>query len=187
MTSSKIVFEATLFRPAGEPGADWTFLNLPLEASKRLPSRSMASVEGSLNGLPFTATLDPDGRGGHWLKVEPKLREAAGIKAGDRVALEIAPVDVEPEPEVPEELREALEAVPGAKEVWLDITSIARRDWVQWVTSGKKAETRVKRIDVACSKLAAGKRRPCCFDRSGMYSKSLSCPQPDLELSMVDL
>ena len=40
-------------------------------------------------------------------------------------------------------------------------------------------ETRVKRIEVAISKLSAGSRRPCCFDRSGMYDKSLSCPIPD--------
>jgi hypothetical protein len=27
--------------------------------------------------------------------------------------------------------------------------------------------------------LAKGKRRPCCFDRSGIYDKSLSCPIAD--------
>lgn len=47
----------------------------------------------------------------------------------------------------------------------------ARRDWIHWITSGKKAETRVNRIAVACDKLACGNRRACCFDRSGMYSK----------------
>ena len=31
----------------------------------------------------------------------------------------------------------------------------------------------------ACDMLAKGKRRPCCFDRSGMYAKSLSCPVAD--------
>src|SRR5690606_22387249 len=53
---------------------------------------------------------------------------------------------------------------------------VARRDWIAWITSGKKAETRAKRIGVACDKLASGQRRACCFDRSGMYSKSMSAP-----------
>lgn len=66
-------------------------------------------------------------------------------------------------------------APPKAREVWSDITTIARRDWIQWIVSPKKAETRVKRIETACDMLAKGKRRPCCFDRSGMYDKSLSC------------
>jgi hypothetical protein len=38
---------------------------LPKEASAKLPSRSMTSVEGMFNGLAFQATLEPDGQGGH--------------------------------------------------------------------------------------------------------------------------
>ena len=59
----------------------------------------------------------------------------------------------------------------AAKATWDDITPVARRDWIAWITSGKKAETRVKRIDVACDKLACGNRRACCFDSSGRFSK----------------
>ncbi|MGH7176886.1 MAG: YdeI/OmpD-associated family protein [Tepidisphaeraceae bacterium] len=180
---AKIHFTATLLRPAatgGAKAASWTFLNLPKEASAKLPSRSMTSVEGTLNGLAFQATLEPDGQGGHWLKVERKMREAAGAQAGDVVTLEVAPVAEEPEPSVPPDLRKALAAAAHkAREVWSDITPIARRDWIQWITSGKRAETRALRIVKACDMLAKGKRRPCCFDRSGMYDKSLSCPVAD--------
>ena len=179
-TASKIRFSATLLRPVATAKAvAWTFLILPKEASVKLPSRGMASVEGTFNGLAFRATLQPDGQGGHWLKVDRKLREAAGAEAGDVVSLEIAPVAEEPEPRVPADLRKALAAAPKAREVWSDITTIARRDWIHWIVSAKQAETRARRIENACSMLAAGKRRPCCFDRSGMYSKSLSCPVAD--------
>lgn len=147
-----------------------------------LPSRGMTSVEGTMNGSPFRATLEPDGKGGHWLKVDRKLREAAGVETGETVTLEITPVAKEPEPTVPDDLQKALaSAPPKARAAWSDITSTARRDWVNWVTSGKRAETRTLRIDKACDMLANGKRRPCCFDRSGMYSKSLSCPVADGE------
>jgi len=167
---------------------DWTFLTLPKHASAKLPSRSQVSIEGTMNGTAFQATLQPDGQGGHWLKVDKKLRDAlkrAGTElpeAGDSVNLVIRPVAAgnEPEPEVPADVRKALAAASSkAKEVWSDITPIARRDWVQWITSGKLAETRTKRITTACDMLAKGKRRPCCFDRSGMYGKSMSCPIAD--------
>ncbi len=185
-TNGAIRFSARLCRPVvvGK-AASWMFLVLPEDASTRLPSRGQVSITGTMNGAALAATLEPDGKGGHWMKVEKALREAAGANAGDVVALEIAPVAAheEPEPKVPADLRTALAAAapgkagkPGAREVWADITAAARRDFVHWITSGKLAATRAKRIATACDMLAKGKRRPCCFDRSGMYAKSLSCP-----------
>ncbi len=74
-------------------------------------------------------------------------------------------------------LRKALAVAPMmAREVWSDITPAARRDFIHWIVSPKRPETRVKRIETACDMLAKGKRRPCCFDWSGIYGKNLSCP-----------
>jgi hypothetical protein len=137
----------------------------------------MTAAEGTINGVPFQATLEPDGQKGHWLKVDRKIQEAARAHAGDIVALEITPAGEEPEPKVPADLRKALAAAPQARALWSDITPMARRDWIHWITSAKRPETRARRIGNACSMLAAGKRRACCFDRSGFYSKSLSAPE----------
>ena len=177
-TASKIRFKAKLLRPAESAKADsWTFLILPKTASAKLPSRGMTAVEGTINGYSFQAVLEPDGQKSHWLKVDRNLREAAGADAGDIVTLEIAPAAEEPEPTVPADLRKALVAAPKARKLWSDITTVARRDWVHWITSAKQPETRARRIKNACSMLAAGKRRVCCFDRSGFYDKSLSAPK----------
>jgi len=177
-SSGRIRFKATLLRPARPRGAAWSFLVMPKAASAKLPTRSMVTVDGTLEGASFQATLEPDGEGSHWLKVDKALREAAGAAAGDTVALEVAPVAEEPEPKVPADLRKALAGNAAAKSTWADITPVARRDWIAWITSGKKAETRVKRIDTACDKLASGMRRACCFDRSGMYSRgNMGAPQ----------
>jgi hypothetical protein len=175
-TAAEIRFSATLHRPAAK-AANWNFLILPKQACAKLPSRGQATVEGTFNGVAFQATLEPDGQGGHWLKVDRKLRESASTEVGDVVTLEISPVAEEPEPRVPADLRKALAAAhPKARTLWSEITPVARRDWIQWIESAKREETRVKRIASGCDMLAKGKRRPCCFDRSGMYSKSLSCP-----------
>jgi Bacteriocin-protection, YdeI or OmpD-Associated/Domain of unknown function (DUF1905) len=175
MTKTTIRFKAKLLRPA-ESEKD-AFLILPKNASAKLPSRGMTAIEGTINGFPFQATLEPDGQKCHWLKVDRKLREGAGADAGDVVSLEIAPAAEEPEPTVPADLRKALAAAPKARTLWSDITPIARRDWIHWITSAKQPETRARRIKNACSMLAAGKRRVCCFDRSGFYSKSLTAPK----------
>lgn len=180
-SSVRIRFQATLFRPGGKDhGATWTFLNLPDEASQKLPSRGLVSVDGALDGHEFQATLRPNGNGGHWLKVLPDLRAEAGIEIGQAVSVELAPSLREPEPEVPEDLERALAgSAPEVQKAWHSLTALARRDWAHWVESAKKEETRRKRAESACDMLASGKRRPCCFDRSGMYSKSLCGPVPD--------
>jgi hypothetical protein len=182
-----IRFNAKLLRPAMEPArradqrakADsWTFLILPKNASAKLPSRGMTAIEGTINGFAFRATLEPDGHKSHWLKVDRRLRKAAGAEAGDIITLDIAPAAEELELSVPADLSKALAAAaPKARKLWSDITTNARRDWIHWITSAKQEETRARRIKNACSMLAAGKRRVCCFDRSGFYSKSLSAPK----------
>jgi hypothetical protein len=177
-TASKIRFKAKLLRPAATArGGSWSFLILPKNASAKLPTRGMTTVTGTINGYPFRATLEPDGQRSHWLKVNGKMREAAGADAGDVVTLEIMSAGEEPEPRVPADLRKALAAAPKARALWSDITPIARRDWIHWITSAKRPETRVRRIDNACEMLAAGKRRVCCFDRSGFYSKRFGSPK----------
>lgn len=165
-------------RPANTAkGGSWAFLILPASASAKLPTRGMTTVQGTINGCPFRATLEPDGQRSHWLKVNRTLREAADAEVGDVVTLEITPVAEQLEPKVPADVRKALAAAPKARALWSDITPVARRDWIYWITSAKQPEARVRRIGNACEMLAAGKRRVCCFDRSGFYSKSLGAPQ----------
>jgi len=178
-TASKIRFSAKLFRPAEKTKGDsWTFLILPKSASAKLPSRSVTPVEGTINGFAFQATLQPDGQKSHWLKVDRKLSKAARADAGEVVTLEITPAPEDTEETVPADLRKALAAAASrTRELWSDITPNARRDWIHWISSAKQEETRARRIKNACSMLAAGKRRVCCFDRSGFYDKSLSAPK----------
>ncbi len=176
--TANIRFKSKLLRPAGAPqGSSWSFLILPKDASAKLPTRGITTVTGIINGYPFRAALAPDGQKSHWLKLNKKMREAAGAEVGDVVALEIVTVAKEPEPRVPVDLRKALAAAPKARAVWSDITPIARRDWIHWITSAKQSHTRARRIHNACAMLAGGKRRVCCFDRSGFYSKSFGAPQ----------
>lgn len=171
-------FKAKLLRPA-DPGKDgtWAFLVLPKAASDKLPRRGRTSVEGSINGHPFQATLDPDGRLSHWLKVSKEIQEAAAASPGDMVAVQISPSSPEPEPQLPADLREVLAASSTAKATWENTTTIARLDWIHWIESAKQAKTRKQRVDNACAMLASGKKRVCCFDQSGYYSKSLSAPK----------
>ena len=144
----------------------WTLLRLPKSASAQLPSRGMTMVEGTINDFPFKAPLEPDGKGSHWLRVDETMREAAGAEAGDTVMLEIEPAREWTEPELPEDLKSALEADPRTRALWMGCTTMARWDWIRWINATAQQQTRRRRIEVAFSKLNSGMRRPCCFNRS---------------------
>lgn len=152
----------------------WTVLRLPADASRRLPSRGQVAVSGTLNGRPFQTVLEPDGAGGHWMKLEDPLRRAASVSPGDTAGIDMAIADSWPEPTVPPDLAKALARAPKpVKDLWRAITPMARWEWVRWVNATANAATRERRVEVTVSKMSNGKRRPCCFDLS-------SCTDPEL-------
>lgn len=160
-----INFQSELFKIGS-----YTILLLPKAASDKLPSRGMVLVKGSVNGVDFKTPLEPDGRGSHWLKVDKNMR----VAGGETVNVAIEPSKDWPEPEIPADLKKALAADPEARAIWENITPMARWDWLRWIHSTSKSETRAKHVKVALSKLKNGTRRPCCFNRALCTDMSVS-------------
>ena len=65
--------------------------------------------------------------------------------------------------EVPADLREALLSDESALERWEDLTPLARNEWICWVISNKKPETRSNHVKRTITELLEGVRRPCCW------------------------
>lgn len=95
-------FKAKLQRPAECRGDDsGVFSVLPKRASNAWPRRGRTSVKGTVNGVPFHATLDPDGQLSHWLMLDQALCAAVCATMGDTVSVQLSPVAGEPEPTLP--------------------------------------------------------------------------------------
>ncbi len=156
-----IRFSATLYDINGR-----VILRLPATASKQLPTRGQTMVAGAMNGHAFRAPLEPDGSGSHWLQIDDSLPGGAQLAAGDTVKVELESIKDWPEPELPEDLRSAVHADKAAYAVWQQATPLAHWEWVRWTRSTNSSATRQKRIQVACSKLSSGERRPCCWNRN---------------------
>jgi hypothetical protein len=165
-------FDATLYTSEKS-----TILRLPEEASAELPSRGQVAVQGTINGHRFQTVVEPDGRSGHWIRIDDDLQQVAGVKAGDTATLSLDSIEDWPEPAVPRDLEAALAAAPPhIQEMWGDITPMARWEWVRWVNATRNLDTRARRVEVTISKMNSGKRRPCCFNLA-------SCTDPDLSRS----
>jgi hypothetical protein len=155
----------------------WTILRLPENASNKLPSRGQVMVKGTINGHDLQKVLEPDGRWGHWFKVDARLQKTIGAAAGDTVNIEIEPSKDWPEPDIPKDFADALKIAPQkVKDKWKDITPMARWEWIRWMNATLSQETRAVRIEKTVSKLNGKHRRPCCFNLA-------ACTDPDLSKS----
>lgn len=164
---TKITFETKPFKINSQ-----TILRLPEDASAKLPSRGMVMVAGIINGVPFKAVLEPDGKYGpglkpsHWFSPDNKLLSEAHAKVGDMVEVSLEVTKEWINPEVPADMKKALVTDKKIHELWNDITPMARWDWVRWVRAVKTDATRKEHVDVMMDKLRKGMRRPCCFNRN---------------------
>jgi hypothetical protein len=166
-TMTKINFETHLYTINSK-----VILKLPEDASEKLSSRGMTMVAGTLNGVPFKALLEPDGkyapgtRPSHWFSPDKKLLTDAKAKVGDVVQVSLEQTKEWIEPEIPEDVEKTLSSSDKARELWNDITPMARWDLIRWIRAVKTEETRQKHLEVMLDKLNKGMRRPCCFNRN---------------------
>ncbi len=154
-----------------------TLVQLPSGASQELPSRGQVAVRASIAGHDVDTVVEPDGRRGHWIRIDEAVGRAAGAGPGETVEVRLDVAEQWPEPDVPDDLAEALDRAPDKiRTVWDDITPMARWEWVRWVQATRNPSTRERRVEVSISKMEHGKRRPCCFDLA-------SCTDPELSRS----
>ncbi len=85
--------------------------------------------------------------------------------------------------DVPDDLSVGLFAHEKALATWLDITPLARNEWICLVITAKQAETRKRRIKRAYDQLSRGQRRPCCW--IGCIHRTDKEPSPSVR-SMLD-
>src|SRR5579864_6554308 len=144
-----IRFDATLYTIDRS-----TILRLPEKASRKLPSRGQVAVGGTINGHRFETVLEPDGDFGHWMRIDGELKHSAGLNAGDTATLEVEALKSWPEPSVPRDLETALATAPQKiKDLWKEVTPMARWEWVRWVNATQNPDTRKRRVEVSISKM----------------------------------
>lgn len=129
---------------AGRGGG--AFVVLPADVLAALGGGSRFRVTGVLNGVPFDSSTMALGGGRVCLGLHKATRQAAGVEVGDTVDLEVERDDRPRELEVPQDLQAALGADPAAATAFDRLSFSHRREYVQWITTAKRAETRARRV-----------------------------------------
>ena len=154
MTSQ--VFEAKLHHP-DQVGA-WTFLEIPFSVAEVYGSKTRVAVIGTINRIPFRSSLLPRGDGSHYLVVNRTMQKAANAAPGDTVQVTLE-TDTAPRTlEVPYDLENALARSEEARARFESMSYSHRKEYVDWIESAKREETRASRIAKTLSMITEGKR-----------------------------
>ncbi len=139
-------------------GKTATFFEVPLDVPAVF-GRARAPVRVTIGGHAYRSTIAPYGDR-YLLPLNRANREAAGVAAGDTVAVEVE-LDTQPRTvEVPADLAAALAEDPAAAAAFERLSYTHRREYVEWITEAKRDETRRRRIAETPARLRAEKPAP---------------------------
>ncbi|HEX3805553.1 MAG TPA: YdeI/OmpD-associated family protein [Gaiellaceae bacterium] len=114
-------------------------------------------VVAKLNGFAYRTTIVR--MNGTWcFPVRREIREAAGVDLGERVTVELERDEAPREVDVPADLAAALDA--DARTFFESLSFTHRKEYVQWIESAKREETRTRRVAKAATMLREGVRTP---------------------------
>ena len=153
---SDFSFEAILIRPEG--AGTWTYLNVPQDVSATFGSKGQVKAKGTVNGYPFRSTALPRGDGSHYIVVGKSIRDPIGATQGEKVNVMLELDGEERQVDVPQDLEQAFETQPRAKDAFNQLTYSHKKEYVDWIMSAKQAATRQRRIEKAIVLLSEGKK-----------------------------
>ncbi len=135
----------------------WTYAAIPEILQDKKAPFGWVKVKGSIDHYTIKSyTLMPMGNGQLFLPVKASIRKEIGKQEGDWVHV-ILYSDNSPI-EIPEEFLLCLKDVEMAHKHFISFTSGQQKEYIDWIYSAKKEETRVERIAESINKIENGKK-----------------------------
>ena len=139
---------------------DAAFIEFPYDVEKEFGVKGQVKVLATFDGCEYRGSLAKMGHSCHILGMTQNIRASIGKRPGDVVHI-ILKKDDEPRiVEVPEDFSKCLEESELARSFFDTLSYTNRKEYVHWVESAKRVETREKRIKDAIAMLKDKVKRP---------------------------
>ena len=126
---------------------------MPKDVAAKMGLKGMPKVRAVIAGQPYRGSLMPMGDGTYCLGVLKSIQEAAGVKPGDTITVEIeldtAPRTVEPPPD----LAKVIARDKNAAAVWEKLSYTNRKEMARGLEEAKTRATRERRLAAALERL----------------------------------
>jgi hypothetical protein len=137
-------FSAIIQRSSG-----WgAFVIFPYDVPTEFGIKGRVPVQAKLDKLPYTGSLMTCGTPYHLLAVPKDIRAKLGKEPGDPIAVELWKDDAPRTVELPPEFIKLLKK-EKLLEKFEKLSMTRRKEYRNWITTAKKEETRLRRLDKA--------------------------------------
>jgi hypothetical protein len=147
-------FSSTLIRPEGV--GTWTYLDIPVDISKEFGAKGQVRVKGFINGYAHQTSTRPHGDGRHYIVVNKSIRDAIDVSTGDVVHVIMELDTSQRSVVIPLYFKRVLDSDDKYVELFSKLSYSRQKEFVDWLESAKKEETRTRRMTQSIEMLLEG-------------------------------
>jgi hypothetical protein len=137
-------FEAVILKP---DKVDSGYIEFPFDVFKEFGKRGQVKVKAYFDGYEYRGSLVKMGTQCHIIGLNQQVRNAINKKPGDMVQVVIVEDTEKRTVEIPEDLLTAFSEIKEARIAFDKLSFTHQREYVEWISSAKKQETRSSRIN----------------------------------------
>ncbi len=141
------------------PDMDAAYFCLPYDPIKEYGRKSHIKVKATIDGEPYRGSLFDMGWG-TWMGVTQAVRKKIGKNPGDIIHITLEEDLEERVVEVPADLAELFKSNPQAGEFFSTLSFSNRKEYVNWIISSKREETRKNHLAKTLDLLLLKKKNP---------------------------
>ncbi|MDP2888556.1 MAG: YdeI/OmpD-associated family protein [Bacteroidota bacterium] len=155
-SSLKISFTSPIIQ---HQGMNAGYVEFPFSAEEVFGTRGMVKIKALFDGkAEYRGVMSNMGTGCHILIMTQEVRRKLGKSFGDSVLVELEHDLEKREVIIPEDVRNLLIEYPEAQAFFEILSYTHRKEYINWITSAKREETRTKHMVEFIEKLLKKKK-----------------------------
>lgn len=143
-------FDAKIIK---QDSIDAAYIEFPYDVEKEFGVKGQVKVWVTFDGYEYRGSLAKMGHQCHILGITKKIRASINKQPGDTVHVILRKDDEPRTVDIPDDFKKAMEKNEEAKVFFDTLSFTNQKQYVQWITSAKKEETRNKRLQLSIDKL----------------------------------
>ncbi|MEQ8532631.1 MAG: YdeI/OmpD-associated family protein [Imperialibacter sp.] len=152
----KFTFEAIIQKHGN---IDAAYVEFPYSTEEVFAKKGQVKIVAVFDGrVTYRGSLANMGLGFHMLGLTKAVRNDLGKSFGDKVAVELQEDTAPRVVEVPADATRLLTDNPKAAAFYEKLSYTDKKEYIRWIDSAKREETRQNRLAVFIEKLSVGKK-----------------------------